>query len=427
MPRISRMLSTACIGLALAAVAGDAAIAQPQPGRRSGEVIRAWSEIARSQAFGNPILLSRVLAIMHAAQHDAVNGAEPRYETYASRLSDRKRRRGSGRCGCRTPGPRRLLPGEPGSAGRRARGLARGRSRRPGRDARAWRSAGQWASASSTCGRTTGSTFQIRSLRRRDRESGSRPLRRSRRCSKPSSRTSARSRSRDRSQFLPDPPPDLTSARYARDFNEVKRLGQDTSPLRTADQTAAGPLLGRGLARRLEPHREHRLGAPGLRPASDRAAARPAEHGDGRRIRHRLVPEAALRVLAAGDGDPEGRRPTATAAPAPTRTGCRFVRRRPSRTTRRPTASSEPRRPRSCAGSPETDHFRFCMASTTAVPAGAERCWNSFTQAELENAGLAGGWSASTSASPASRAWRWDARSGRFAIRHSLRPLHQRR
>ena len=90
MHRIGRILSTACIGLVLAAVAGDAAIAKPQHGRRSGEVIRAWSEIARSQAFGNPIMLSRVLAIMHAAQHDAVNGAEPRYETYASRLSDRK-------------------------------------------------------------------------------------------------------------------------------------------------------------------------------------------------------------------------------------------------------------------------------------------------------------------------------------------------
>jgi hypothetical protein len=88
MPRISRILSAVCIGLAFGAVAGDAAIAKPQHGRWSGEVIRAWNEIARSQPFGNPIRFSRVLAIMHAAQHDAVNGAEPRYETYASRLSD---------------------------------------------------------------------------------------------------------------------------------------------------------------------------------------------------------------------------------------------------------------------------------------------------------------------------------------------------
>lgn len=43
-------------------------------------------ETARSQAFGNPLWLARILAIMHAAQHDAVNGAQPRYETYASTL-----------------------------------------------------------------------------------------------------------------------------------------------------------------------------------------------------------------------------------------------------------------------------------------------------------------------------------------------------
>ena len=35
-----------------------------------------------------PVQLSRVLAMVHAAMHDAVNGAEPRYETYASDLVD---------------------------------------------------------------------------------------------------------------------------------------------------------------------------------------------------------------------------------------------------------------------------------------------------------------------------------------------------
>lgn len=37
-------------------------------------------------------------------------------------------------------------------------------------------------------------------------------------------------------QFLPPPPPALTSARYARDFNEIKALGSATSTVRTADQ-----------------------------------------------------------------------------------------------------------------------------------------------------------------------------------------------
>jgi len=40
-----------------------------------------------------------------------------------------------------------------------------------------------------------------------------------------------------RSQFLPPPPPTLISARYATDFNEVKLRGQDTSGVRTAEET----------------------------------------------------------------------------------------------------------------------------------------------------------------------------------------------
>ena len=40
------------------------------------------------------------------------------------------------------------------------------------------------------------------------------------------------------SQFLPAPPPALTSSQYTQDFNEVKALGSLTSSTRTADQTA---------------------------------------------------------------------------------------------------------------------------------------------------------------------------------------------
>jgi hypothetical protein len=38
-------------------------------------------------------------------------------------------------------------------------------------------------------------------------------------------------------QFLPPPPPALTSERYAKDFNETKSLGSATSDVRTAEQT----------------------------------------------------------------------------------------------------------------------------------------------------------------------------------------------
>jgi PAP2 superfamily len=46
------------------------------------------------------------------------------------------------------------------------------------------------------------------------------------------------------SQFRPAPPPALTSAKYAADFNEVKSLGELNSATRTADQTAIGKFWG---------------------------------------------------------------------------------------------------------------------------------------------------------------------------------------
>ena len=55
--------------LALAAALPSAA--SRAAARPSGEVIREWNETARSQPFGNSLRLARILAIMHAAQHDA--------------------------------------------------------------------------------------------------------------------------------------------------------------------------------------------------------------------------------------------------------------------------------------------------------------------------------------------------------------------
>jgi PAP2 superfamily len=45
-------------------------------------------------------------------------------------------------------------------------------------------------------------------------------------------------------QFRPAPPPALTSAKYATDFNEVKSLGELNSTTRTADETAIGKFWG---------------------------------------------------------------------------------------------------------------------------------------------------------------------------------------
>jgi hypothetical protein len=42
------------------------------------------------------------------------------------------------------------------------------------------------------------------------------------------------------SQFRPDGPPELTSGRYAREYNEIKEIGSLTSSTRTAEQTEIG-------------------------------------------------------------------------------------------------------------------------------------------------------------------------------------------
>jgi hypothetical protein len=49
-------------------------------------------------------------------------------------------------------------------------------------------------------------------------------------------------------QFLPAPPPALTSAEYAADFNEVKEVGIANSATRTADQTMTAQVWANGAA-----------------------------------------------------------------------------------------------------------------------------------------------------------------------------------
>jgi hypothetical protein len=69
-----------------------------------------------------------------------------------------------------------------------------------------------------------------------------------------------------------------------------------------------------------------------------------------------------------------------------------------------------------------TDIFSFCMVSTTSTPLGTERCRETFTQAELENAEsrvLAGfhfRFAIETGIGVGRKI-------GQFATRHALRPL----
>jgi hypothetical protein len=82
-----RILAAAAVAALLPGAASDVGAAAWEP-RSSGQVVRRWNEVCRGQAFGNPVRHARQLAIMHTAMHDAVNGVEPRYERHRSDLSD---------------------------------------------------------------------------------------------------------------------------------------------------------------------------------------------------------------------------------------------------------------------------------------------------------------------------------------------------
>jgi hypothetical protein len=77
-----RCLAIAICLTAVLSARGKPAAGQAAPGgtAASADVIPAWHATART-APATPVQLSRVLAMVHAAMHDAVNGAEPRYET----------------------------------------------------------------------------------------------------------------------------------------------------------------------------------------------------------------------------------------------------------------------------------------------------------------------------------------------------------
>lgn len=60
----------------------------------NGRVVREWNEntiaaITVENEYGNPLQATRVLAMVHVAIHDAVNGAIPRYERYEFTGNDR--------------------------------------------------------------------------------------------------------------------------------------------------------------------------------------------------------------------------------------------------------------------------------------------------------------------------------------------------
>jgi hypothetical protein len=223
-------------------------------------VVRDWNDTARSQAFANPVALARILAIMHAAQHDAVNGAQPRYETYAATLHDRG---ADAEAAAAAAAHEVLVAFFPANETALDERLAASLSTVP--DGRA-------EAAGVALGRAVGDV--VLQARADDGYGVADPFTPAPAPGvweptppafapmlEPQFQNVTPFTLRDRTQFLPDPQPSLTSRRYARDYTEVKLVGQDISPVRTADQTHVAPLLGRAVSSRVEPDREPGVGA----------------------------------------------------------------------------------------------------------------------------------------------------------------------
>jgi hypothetical protein len=353
-------------------------------GHSTGEVIRDWNDTARSQPFENPVRLARILAIMHAAQHDAVNGARPRYETYASTLHDHD---ADAEAAAASAAYAVLVAFFPANRAGLDGQLAESLSAIPDGDAE---------DAGVALGHAVGGA--VLEARAGDGFGTADPFSPAPRPGvweptppafapmlEPQFQNVTPFTLRDRTQFLLDPPPALTSRRYARDYNEVRRIGQDTSPARTADQT----------------HMAHFWAEPSASGWSRVGNVVSARH---RYDLHRTARLQALLNMAMADGFVVGWfqkrhfafwRPVTAIRNADTDRNPR-TRPDPAWLSLRPTpalpdypsthsllggAAAEILRRFTGAGT-----FPFCMISTTSAPAGTQRCWHSFTHAELENA-----------------------------------------
>ena len=108
-------------------------------------------------------------------------------------------------------------------------------------------------------------------------------------------------------QFEPNGPPHLSTKRYARDYNEVKAIGEKNSATRTAEQTSIArfwyepsPAVWSRIARVVAQSR-------GLDSCGHGASARARQPCDGRWVYRRIRDKVPLQFLAAGDRDPRRR------------------------------------------------------------------------------------------------------------------------
>jgi hypothetical protein len=413
------------ISTASALVAGllTVAAAPPPPGGTpqtySAEVIRTWHVLAAAQPT-NPVRQSRVLAMVHAAMHDAVNAAAPRYESYASWLSDRD---AHPEAAAAAAAHRVLVNLFSANADAFDAQLASSLAGIPDGSAK---------DSGVALGALVGQS--IVDLRATDGMEVADPFNPApapgvweptppafAAAVEPQMQNVTPFTIRSRNQFDLEAPPALLSEEYARDYNEVKAAGQNTSAVRTADQT----------------HYAHFWFEASNITWSRIAAIYTVQHGTDLHDTARLF---ALLNMAMADGYVAGfywKRTYAFWRPV---TAIRKgdVDGNPST---EPDAGWTPLRPTPpSADHPSThavlgtaaarilqrfarsDRFAFCISSSSAVPAGSARCYDRFSEAAAENADsrVYLGYHFRTATRAGTRLGQ---QIGNFAFTHNLRPL----
>lgn len=401
----------------LVAGALPSALAGPQS---SPQVVSAWYATART-APATPVQLSRVLAMVHAAMHDAVNGADPRYETYASELTAPAAHPEAAAAAA----AHRVLVGLfPANQASWDAALATSLATIPD---------GPPKVAGVQLGAAVGQV--ILDLRADDGWNGVDPFNPSPvpgvwRPTPPAFAPMAEPQFRNvrpfailsRDQFPVGRPPRLDSHAYRRAFDEVKSVGRDTSSTRTADQT----------------HIAHFWFEPPYDTWSRIAGIVSADRGYDLHQTARLYALVNMVVcdgLVAGwywkrqhafwrpitairEADTDGN-PDTTADPA--WNSLRVTPAHPDHpSTHSITGGAAAEVVRRFTGS---DHHPFCMTTLTAVPAGSTRCVETFSQAQDENINsrVYAGIHFRTAIEAGDHLGR---RIGRFAFKHVLRPLH---
>lgn len=242
---IGRLLLVTALGAAAtAAGCNDGLVIGPAPlDGLSATVILDWN-VATSEVitavdgYTNPMEASRVLAMVHLAQHDAVSAVDPRYESYAFTGRDGEAHAvaaaaaaAHGVLAALFPGQRTLLDQRlaqslyavpDGSA--RERGVAIGAQ-----------AAEAIASRRQDDGSDTPLIGDYTPVDAPGRYQFTPPTPFA---AQPGWRHVTPFALSSPQQFRPEPPPALSSAAYAAALNEVKAYGSSTSTARTADQTA---------------------------------------------------------------------------------------------------------------------------------------------------------------------------------------------